>query len=134
MSSPDALTDYILSLIEAKNLSMRRASQLSGLNPETIGTIIRRGRSGRPRPATLGAIANALDGDFYHMMKLAGYLIPPLPEYRLARFREFVERLNRLPPERQRRIMEAALVLLEAGEAAEGVTEKEILPSTAAPE
>ena len=41
---------------------------------------------------------------------------------------EFAERVFALPEERQRRIMEAALLLLEIDSGGPGVTEKAILP------
>lgn len=49
---------------------------MAGLSSETIASIVRRGSV--PRPDTLRALADALDGDFDYMMRLAGHL-PALP-------------------------------------------------------
>jgi transcriptional regulator with XRE-family HTH domain len=68
------LGQYIVQLCQKQNLSMREASSRSGLAPETISKILRRGESTRPRPQTLQAMADGLGGDFEHLMVLAGHL------------------------------------------------------------
>ena len=49
----------------------------SGLAPETISQILRRGKTNTPRPDTLRMLADALGGSFEYMMQLAGHLPPP---------------------------------------------------------
>lgn len=74
MGTTSPLGDYILDLCERQNLSMREASIRSDLSPETIGVIVRRGTTTKPRPETLRQIAGALNGSFQYMMQLAGHL------------------------------------------------------------
>lgn len=76
MDTTSPLGNYILELCERQNLSMREASIRSDLSPETIGVIVRRGVSTKPRPETLRQIADALGGSFQKMMVLAGHLPP----------------------------------------------------------
>jgi len=61
-------------------------------------------------------------------------LIPPRPNVdRIYRIQELAERVSRLPPERQRRVMEAFLTLLEAEEIVRDidVDQEDVLPQAA---
>ena len=52
----------------------------AGLATETVSMILRRGSNITPRPDTLRLLADALGGDFMHMMALAGHVDPPKPD------------------------------------------------------
>lgn len=120
---------YVLDLINEQNLSLREASMKAGLAPETISQMLRRGKTSTPRPDTLRMIADALGGDYRRMMELAGHLPsgPITPLVDVPQLRNFAERVSKLPPERQRRIMEAALLLLEIDEGGSNVPKEKIL-------
>jgi transcriptional regulator with XRE-family HTH domain len=73
MTDTTPLAEYILELCKQQNMSMREASIRSGLGTETIGMIVRRGKTTTPRPGTLRLIADALSGSYQRMMILAGH-------------------------------------------------------------
>lgn len=68
------LGSYIVKLCEAQNLSLRQASLRAGLEAGTLSKILRRDGQSVPNPDTLGKIARGLNGDYLHMMSLAGHL------------------------------------------------------------
>lgn len=70
------LSMYILALCEVQNLTQRQGSERSGLSPTTISKIIARDGRSIPRPDTLEKLAVGLNGDYLHMMTLAGHLAP----------------------------------------------------------
>lgn len=118
-----ALGAYLVDSCERHNLSMREASLRAGLSDATISVIVRRGDDTTPRPETLQTLARTLDGDFQHMMRLAGHL-PPAPQRAIdderlqAKLQRLTEVLSRLPPDLQARIMEQAILLAEVVDAA----------------
>ena len=96
MAERSPLGKYIVELCERENLSMRRASEKAGLGTETIGSIVRRGKTTRPRPYTLFSIAKALGGSYRRMMYLAGHE-EEMDESRLAEGDEIAEQIALLP-------------------------------------
>lgn len=114
-----ALGDYLQALAREKGLTLRAASLRANLPPEALSQLIRREGRFRPRPDTLRLLADALDGDFVHMMQLAGHLPardPDLPA--IPQISRLVDRLAALPPDRQARVMDAFLLLLDAQDTA----------------
>ena len=128
--SMDGFTRYMTDLLKRQRYSMREASIAAGLSDEALSTLLRRwAREGaKPRPDTLNAIAQAIGGDLNTMLRLVGYQVPETPRATVPHLAEFVERLSKLPPEQQQRIMGAYLVLLEAQEAVNRVPESRLLP------
>lgn len=132
----DTLGQYILDLCDKQNLSMRQASIRAGLSEDTIGVIVR--RDTRPRPETLKAISEGIDGDFQLMMILAGHIEPPSLQgfdrevVALGRqLQEEWQRLIKADPEHAVEIMRSTIiqaqalrVALEAIKEREGVTEE----------
>lgn len=117
------LGEYLLKLCRQRNLSMREASVRAGLGTETIGTIVRRGNSTKPRPDTLWQIATAIGGDFERMMVLAGHMPAPASvDAQRINLRRKVDRiaelLSTLPPNLQDRLADALIVQVEASKAA----------------
>jgi transcriptional regulator with XRE-family HTH domain len=115
------LGDYIATLLEQRHLSMREASMRADLAPETISQLLRRGPSSKPRPETLLMIAEALDGDYVHMLRLAGHLpevdAEPTPtavrlraEELIAKWREIYE----VDPQAAENLMRLTVVQAEA--------------------
>lgn len=70
------LGQYIVALVGAQNMSLRQASIKAGLEGTTIAKILQRDGRVIPTPQTLDRIARGLNGDFLHMMRLAGHLPP----------------------------------------------------------
>ncbi len=96
MAERSPLGKYIIELCERQNLSMREASRRADLGVETIGTIVRRGKTTRPYPSTLFAIAKALGGSYRRMMYLAGHE-EEIEESRLVEAEEIAEQIALLP-------------------------------------
>lgn len=96
MGEPSPLGEYILELCERNKLSRREASLAAGLSVETLGSIVRRGKTTRPRPYTLFSIAKALGGSYRRMMYLAGHE-EEMDESRLAEGDEIAEQIALLP-------------------------------------
>ena len=131
------LKEYIWSLCERERMSMREASLRAGLAPETVSMILRRGRNITPRPDTLRLLADALGGDFMHMMTLAGHIPPrPQPDEIPPEFRHKVDsilaiwqELLRTDPASARRLSDIALsqaeMVLGAYRAAQRANEEE---------
>jgi len=103
----DPFTRYMTDLLKRERYSMREASIAAGLSEDAVGTLLRRwAREGaKPRPDTLNAIAQAIGGDLNTMLRLVGYQVPETPRATVPHLSEFVERLSKLPPEQQQRIM-----------------------------
>lgn len=97
MAEPTPLGKYIKDLCKRQGKSMRAASIAAGLGSETIGQIVRRRNTTRPRPETLQAIAWELDGSYRHMMYLAGHEDKPEEEV-LIEAAEIAELISSLPP------------------------------------
>jgi hypothetical protein len=114
----DPFTAYITELCDRKHFSMREASIAAGLSEDGISSMLRRWPVGKPHPDTLNAIARAMGGDLFHMMRLAGYDVPAIPETSIPRLAEFIESVSALPPAQQAVVMDAYLLLLQAQKAA----------------
>jgi len=119
------LGEYILNLCYENNLLMREASIRAGLGTETIGVIIRRGKTTTPRPDTLRAIADTLGGSFEHMMQLAGHLPEPPDPTKDPELRRLADELLNIwrrvkdtDPEAMRRLERIVITQAEAFEAA----------------
>lgn len=126
MTRTSPLGEYILTLLEDQNLSMREASMRAGLAPETVSQIIRRGKSSTPRPDTLKLIASALGGNYQYMMILAGHLSPApaaLDQETRARLEELARKLALLDPAERERITRQYLTLLDFALSLKGVEE-----------
>ena len=108
--------EYLLRLCGERNMTMREVSLRAGMPEGAISTILRRFPAVRPRVQTLQSIANVLHADIFELMRRAGYDVPDVPEAKLPRLGEFIERVSRLDREQQRRIMDAFLMLLEVQE------------------
>jgi transcriptional regulator with XRE-family HTH domain len=96
MAQPSPLGEYILELCKRNGLSRREAYLAAGLSVETLGTIVRRGKTTRPHPYTLFSIAKALGGSYRHMMYLAGHE-EEIDESRLVEADEIAEQIAMLP-------------------------------------
>ena len=107
MTNTSPVGRYILKLCQDQNLSMREASIRSGLSPEAIGVIVRRGATSKPRPDTLRLIADGIGGDFNRMMILAGHLPPEPDPDRLEDFNYVTRVLAELPEEYRVTAMDA---------------------------
>jgi transcriptional regulator with XRE-family HTH domain len=88
---------------EKRNLSQRRLAQLAGLPPTTVRDI-ENGKVNSPRPATLMALAQALDLPIEHLLSTAlpegngvGEVIS-LPASEVGRL---LAEYSQLPPERR---------------------------------
>lgn len=123
------LGQYIMALCTAQNLSLRQASMRAGLDPTTIARILQRDGQNIPRADTLAKIAGALNGDFYHMMGLAGHL-PPVGEQetiegvelyaKFQRLQHLVRELEKRDPEAANRLMGMVITPFEIMLALEG--------------
>ena len=109
-------TEYVLRLCAEQNLTMREVSLRAGMPEGAISTILRRFPTVRPRVQTLQAIANVLHADIFELMRRAGYDVPVMPEAQLHRLSDFLDRMHELPPEQQRKLMDAFLLMLEVME------------------
>lgn len=120
MPEMSPLGQYLLEFCDGLNLSMRQASIRAGLSPETIGMIVRRGKASRPRPETLGAIADNLGADFIGMMRLTGHLPPSPPDdidpelrYKAEELLAIWRRLRDIDPKSAERLIRIALMQSE---------------------
>ena len=96
MAERSPLGKYLVELCQRRGLSMRAASKRADLGTETIGVIVRRGKTTQPRPSTLKAIARELGGSYIHMLYLAGYL-EEMDESRGVEVDEIAEQIASLP-------------------------------------
>lgn len=109
----DTLVRWLNNEMNQHGLSLRGMAKLAGTSHTTVSDVL----SGI-RPPTWDfcvKVAGALKVSPERVLRMAGHL-PPAPETTLTpipRLQSFADRLARLSPERQRKIMEAALMLLE---------------------
>ena len=124
MTETSELGAYILELCDKNNMSMREASMESGLSPETIGVIVRRGKTTKPRPDTLRQIASGLGGSYEYMMQLAGHWpkpdngVDPRLQDTANRLIEVWEVLLKLDPQAAENLLRIAVMQAEMVKAA----------------
>jgi len=104
-----------------------QASKLAGLDKSAISAI----RSGiNPGPKRVIALARLFGRPVNEALYLAGYMLPdpPTSDIDAPRIRRFLDRLKRLPLNKQDRIIEAALLMVEVAEVVEhAATEEGVL-------
>lgn len=112
----EELIDWLNGQLARTNLSASEASERAGVARGTVSGIL----NGRiPGLEVCKALARLFNVPAETVLRLAGHLRNP-PDISLAdeyRIGEFIDRFQRLPPEQQRRIMDAYLMLLDAQEA-----------------
>ncbi len=88
---------------EKRNLSQRRLAQLAGLPPTTVRDI-ENGKVNSPRPATLMALAQALDLPVEHLTRSGlpeGYGLGEVITLPAEELGVLLTEFGRLPPERR---------------------------------
>lgn len=124
------LSDWLTTELAERGWSMRELARRSGISTAQISDVI----SGNANPGVkfCQAIAKGLGVPPTEIFRLAGHL-PARSNLSLAdvpRLQEFVERFARLPRQSQDRIIDAALLLVEAGEVANNVETPRVPQST----
>jgi len=108
-------------LRQVRGLSQGRLAAKSGLNAAQIWRVERDDRPG-VQAVAVGQLAAALDTTSDYLLGLTSDpTVPPPVDWRtdpahLLRLQRLIERLVRLPPERQERVMDAVLTLVEVSE------------------
>lgn len=122
--------NWIDNELREKNFSDSDASQRAGLSHSAIYEI----RAGlRPGVKKCRALARFFGYPEEYVLRLAGHL-PPAPETALSdvpRIQALAERVARLPAERQARVMDALLMLLEVQETVGQIREEPVQESGA---
>ena len=111
---------------EDRHLSWREASINAGLNPGAISAIM---NGQRPGLEICKGLARYFNVSPEKVLRLAGHLPaqPKAPLVEVPYLQEFAQRVFDLPPERQRRVMEAALLLLEIDQGGTDVVKEKVL-------
>ena len=114
----EKFSSYLQRLLQARGLTMRRASLSAGLDHGAVGRFIR-GR--RPHRDSCLLLAEALQVDPNEMLAMAGY--EPMPVVDRSRIdpqefppdvKAFARELATMPAERRREVFSALRVLLKA--------------------
>jgi hypothetical protein len=132
----EQLAQWLTEQCQLRGWAWSVASRKAGVSPNTISEIVGGTPVGPKRILPFSDLFN-VPRDF--LLRLAG-LLPAEPEWAPpviadeARVRSLVERMARLSPDAQDRVIEATLVLLEFAEAADHAqkseTEKTTIPAT----
>ena len=125
-AAPPELIDWVNEELNRKGIKGAEASRLAGVNVGAISEII---NGQTPGLKICFALADFFGTPREKVLRLAGHLPaqPKAPLVEVPYLQEFAQRVFDLPPERQRRVMEAALLLLEIDQGGTDVVKEKVL-------